>query len=77
MWKKNLNIEVELNNQEWKVYLDTEKKLDYFTSRAGWIGDYSDPNNFLDLFLTDGGNNRTGWSNKAYDALIKKSSCNC
>ncbi|MBP7843245.1 MAG: peptide ABC transporter substrate-binding protein [Proteobacteria bacterium] len=72
MWKKNLNIDVELNNQEWKVYLDTEKKLQYFVSRAGWVADYNDPNNFLDLFVTNGGNNRTGWSNAAYDSLIKK-----
>jgi oligopeptide transport system substrate-binding protein len=72
MWKKNLNIHVELNNQEWKVYLDTEKKLDYYVSRAGWVADYNDANNFLDLWVTNGGNNRTGWGNPQYDALIRK-----
>lgn len=70
MIKKNLGVEVGLYNQEWKVYLNSEKKLDYDLSRAGWIGDYADPNTFLDLFVTDGGNNRTGWGNKEYDALI-------
>jgi oligopeptide transport system substrate-binding protein len=38
--------------------------------RAGWIGDYNDPNTFLDLWTTGSGNNETGWSNKEYDRLI-------
>ena len=40
-------------------------------SRAGWIGDYNDPNTFLDMWLTGGGNNMTGWSNSEYDQLIE------
>ena len=39
-------------------------------ARRGWIGDYVDPNNFLDLFLTGGGNNNTGFSNPDYDDMI-------
>lgn len=70
MWKKHLNIDIRLLNQEWKVYLDTESAGQYEISRAGWIGDYVDPNNFLDLFLCNGGNNRTGWCNEEYDRLI-------
>ena len=50
--------------------LDSETRGNYQISRAGWIGDYLDPNNFLDMLLTDGGNNRTGWSNSEYDASI-------
>lgn len=71
MWKKNLNIDVELVNQEWKVYLDNQKNLRYFISRSGWTGDYPDPNTFLNMFVTGDGNNQTGWSNKTYDALIR------
>ena len=71
MWKVNLGIDVTLKNQEWKVYIDTQHKKDYDIARAGWIGDYSDPNSFLDLWLTDNGNNDTGFSNKKYDSLIK------
>ena len=37
--------------------------LDYDFCRSSWVGDYNDPNTFLDMFVTDGGNNRTGWSN--------------
>jgi len=72
MWKVNLGINVTLKNQEWKVYIDSQQKLDYDISRSGWIGDYPDPNSFLDMWQTAGGNNNTGWSNKKYDALIKE-----
>ncbi|MBT7950353.1 MAG: peptide ABC transporter substrate-binding protein [Gammaproteobacteria bacterium] len=70
MWKKALNINVTLANQDWQVYLENETQGNYQISRAGWIGDYLDPNNFLDMLLTDGGNNRTRWSNSEYDANI-------
>ena len=72
MWKKHLNIDVTLLNQEWKVYLNSVSMKDYQIGRAGWIGDYVDPNNFLDMFLCNGGNNRTGWCNPVYDELILK-----
>ncbi len=70
MWKTVLNIDVTLNNQDWKVYLDNEASGNFQISRSGWIGDYVDPNTFLDLWLTGGGNNRTGWSNLEYDELV-------
>ena len=70
MWREHLNIDIKLLNQEWKVYLDSESNGDYQISRAGWIGDYVDPNNFLDMFICDGGNNRTGWCNEEYDRLV-------
>jgi len=70
MWKKYLNIDVTMLNQEWKVYLDTMNNMDYTIARASWIGDYVDPNTFLDMWITKGGNNRTGWSSAEYDDLI-------
>lgn len=70
MWKLALNINVRLSNQDWKVYLSRIQALDYSIARAAWIGDYPDPNTFLDMFVTDGGNNQTGWSNSQYDQLI-------
>jgi len=70
-WRRNLGIRVSLVNQEWKVYLKTIELLDYDVARGGWIGDYLDPNTFLDLFVTGGGNNRTGWSNADYDRHIR------
>ena len=74
MWKENLNANVTLVNQDWKVYLASQTSMDYQVSRASWIGDYNDPINFLDCFLTDGGNNRTGWSSAEYDDLIRRAS---
>jgi oligopeptide transport system substrate-binding protein len=71
MWKKNLNINVTLQNQEWKVFLDNQKLLNYQVASMAWVGDYVDPNTFLEIFITNGGNNRTGWSNKKYDQLIR------
>jgi oligopeptide transport system substrate-binding protein len=59
-----------LARQEWTVYLNSQSKLDYDLCRSSWVGDYNDPNTFLDMFVTDGGNNRTGWSKKEYDDLI-------
>jgi oligopeptide transport system substrate-binding protein len=70
MWKSTLGIQISLENQEWKVYLDSMKRMDYDVARASWIGDYNDPNTFLDMWITDGGNNRTGWSNADYDRFI-------
>lgn len=70
MWNRHLNIQVTLTNQDWKVYLDSVDRGDYSIARAGWIGDYLDPNTFLDMWVTGGGNNRTGWSNADYDELV-------
>ncbi len=72
MWKKALNVTVTLTNQDWKVYLSSRKTRSFTMARAGWIGDYADPNTFLDMFVTDGGNNHTGWSSPEYDALIRE-----
>ena len=72
MWRETLGINVKLRNSEWKVYLNEVEALNYDVARAGWIGDYGDPNTFMDMWITDGGNNNTGWSSKAYDDLIRK-----
>ncbi len=72
MWRRDLGVNVTLVNQEWKVYLDTQDTLNYQVSRAGWIGDYIDPNTFLEMWKTGDGNNDTGWSNPEYDPLIDR-----
>jgi len=70
MWRKNLGLDVTLENVEFQVKIDRESALEYDVSRAGWIGDYVDPMTFVDMFVTDGGQNDTGWGNKEYDRLI-------
>lgn len=72
-WNQNLGINVDLRNREWKVYLDDTQNLKYEISRAAWIGDYPDPNTFLDMFVTQGPNNMTGWGNLAYDEALTRS----
>ena len=72
MWQRHLGITVALTSEEYKTYLDSQKKVDYDVCRSSWVGDYNDPNTFLDMFLTTSGNNRTGWSSAAYDALISQ-----
>jgi oligopeptide transport system substrate-binding protein len=70
MWRRELGVNVQLQRQEWKVYLRSISSLDYDIARSSWVGDYPDPNTFLDMFVTGGGNNRTGWSDPRYDKLI-------
>ncbi len=70
MWKRELNIDITISNQEWKVYLNSVSQREFQVARRGWIGDYVDANNFLDLFITDGGNNNTGYASDEFDDII-------
>ncbi len=72
MWKEELNIDVALENQEWKVYLDTQNNKNYDLSRSAWIGDFMDPVTFLSMWTTGNGNNNTNWGNPKFDALIEQ-----
>ena len=74
MWKKSLNIDITLVNQEWKVFLAAQRQIDYQICRAGWIGDYVDPNTFLDMWTSWSQQNQTGWSSEEYDGLIREAS---
>jgi oligopeptide transport system substrate-binding protein len=69
-WSDRLGIAVRIEQVDWKVFLDMVQKGEYQVARGGWYGDYLDPNTFLDMFVTGGGNNQTGWSNRAYEALV-------
>lgn len=74
MWKQNLGVITEIINQEWKVYLDvrSQKRLTE-AFRIGWIGDYNDPYTFLELGLSNHGQNDTGYSEPSYDKLLADS----
>jgi len=73
MWKQTLGVVANPVNQEWKVYLETRDQKQYQIARAGWIGDYVDPVNFLDLFIsTAGERNDAGYNNPKYDDLLKQ-----
>jgi oligopeptide transport system substrate-binding protein len=73
MLQRELKIKVELTNVEWRVYLEKTRstKMEYKgLARRGWIGDYVDPNTFLELMTSGSANNGTGWSDKKYDAML-------
>jgi oligopeptide transport system substrate-binding protein len=70
MWRTNLGVNVTISNQDWAVFLDNRKTGNYTFARDGWIGDYNDPMNFLEMFLTGGGNNNPQYKNPAFDQLI-------
>jgi len=74
MWKTHLHIPAGILNQDWQVYLDSQRKLDYSVCRAGWVGDFPDPLTFLGTMRSTDGNNNTGWGSPRYDALLNQSS---
>lgn len=69
-WRQVLGIEVTVNSMITKQGSQNRKTGNYVMSITGWGPDYNDPNTFLDLWVTDGGNNQTGFSNERYDELI-------
>lgn len=73
-WSDNLGINVTLDNSEWQVYLETLNGLEYQAGRYGWLGDFNDPINFLEIYENEGGNNNTGWTNEEYTQLIEDAS---
>jgi len=70
MWREQLNINVSIVNQEWQVYLESVDNMNYDVARRGWVGDYVDPNTYLDMYITGGGNNNVGFSNPRYDEIV-------
>jgi len=70
MWRDELGIEIGLRQIERKIFYSAQSRLDYDISASSWIGDYNDANTFLDMFMKNSGNNRTGWKNDQYDRLV-------
>ncbi|HEV3270635.1 MAG TPA: peptide ABC transporter substrate-binding protein [Candidatus Methylacidiphilales bacterium] len=74
LWRRDLGItSIHLEGQEWKVYLNTQDLMDFDLCLSGWIGDYNDPQTFIDMFVTGGGNNHTGWGDAEYDQMLATS----
>jgi len=69
--KKNLGLDLTIKQVPFKERLDLMKKSDYDIVFAGWGPDYDDPMTYIDLWVTGGGQNNTGWSNKKYDELVQ------
>jgi oligopeptide transport system substrate-binding protein len=67
-----LGVEARLDNQEARVFLDTQRRVDYDVSRSSWIADSLDPFGFLEIFTSGNANNRTGFADERYDALLRR-----
>ncbi len=73
MWRQNLGIEVQVQQVEWATFLDDLKKYKYQAFELGWIADYPDPQNFLDiLFHSQSLDNTTRYSNPEVDRLLEQ-----
>jgi oligopeptide transport system substrate-binding protein len=74
MWKKNLGVDVTLENQEWKTYIDSRNSGNFDVIRASWVGDYNEPSTFLNLLTSGNSSNIARFSNADYDAALAKAS---
>jgi oligopeptide transport system substrate-binding protein len=72
MWHRELGLVVRLVNQEKKTVYASRRSGDYQVVLGTWTADYLDATTFLDMWRSDSGNNQTGWSNAAYDALANR-----
>ncbi|WP_437889490.1 peptide ABC transporter substrate-binding protein [Phytobacter sp. V91] len=70
MWKKNLGVDVKLQNQEWKTYLDSRNSGNFDVVRASWVGDYNEASTFLSLLTSGHSGNITRFSDPAYDKVV-------
>lgn len=70
-WKE-LGITVNVDVVEWASFTPLRRAGDYEISRNGWVFDYNDPSNILELFMTDNGNNDGKYSSAKYDEVIQK-----
>lgn len=70
--KTNLGIDVELENEEWKTFIESLRSDPPYLFRMGWQADFPDPDNFMSLLTSYSDNNHTRWGNKVYDEIIKK-----
>jgi oligopeptide transport system substrate-binding protein len=69
-WRNNLGVNTTLRNMEWASYLDYRDTPSMQIARAGWVADYMDPQNFLELLISNTGNNDGKYSDAEFDRLI-------
>ena len=70
-WKE-LGLNVKVQTVEWKSFTPQRRSGNYQIARDGWVMDYNDPSNILELALTGNGNNNAKYSNPEFDALMNK-----
>jgi oligopeptide transport system substrate-binding protein len=73
--KRNLGVRINLQNEEWKMYLEHLHRDPPPIFRENWGADYPDPETFMNIFCSNSGNNHTGWGLPQYDNLVERASC--
>ncbi|VFS36463.1 Periplasmic murein peptide-binding protein precursor [Yokenella regensburgei] len=74
MWKKNLGVDVKLQNQEWKTYIDSRNTGKFDIVRASWVADYNEPSTFLSLLTSTHSGNISRFNDPAYDKVLNQAS---
>ena len=74
MWKKNLGVNVKLQNQEWKTYIDSRSSGNFDVIRASWVGDYNEPSTFLSLLTSRHSGNIARFKDANYDSVLEMAS---
>ena len=69
----DLGITLTINKMEWSSFTPARRAGEFDVARNGWVMDYNDPSNMLDLFCTSNGNNDGKYSNPDFDAAIDAS----
>ena len=68
-WKQ-IGIDLKVEIVEWASFTPMRRAGDYMAARNGWVGDYSDPSNMIELLYSSNGNNDGKYNNKDFDAAI-------
>ncbi|MFZ1872279.1 MAG: ABC transporter substrate-binding protein [Chania sp.] len=74
MWKKKLGVDVKLQNQEWKTYIDSRNTGNFDVVRASWVGDYNEASTFLSLLTSAHSGNIAKFNSPEYDNLLVEAS---
>ena len=69
----DLGITLTINKMEWSSFTPARRAGEYDVARNGWVMDYNDPSNMVELFCTDNGNNDGKYSNADFDAAVEAS----
>lgn len=69
----DLGITLTISKMEWSSFTAARRAGEYDVARNGWVMDYNDPSNMLDLFCSGNGNNDGKYSNPDFDAAMEAS----
>lgn len=72
--EKEPGVDVKLQNQEWKTYIDSRNTGNFDVIRASWVGDYNEPSTFLTLLTSTHSGNISRFNNPAYDKVLARAS---